>query len=299
MKGIITNIQRFSLTDGDGIRTTVFFKGCNLNCTWCHNPETINRGSELLFYENKCIGCGKCFESCPEKAHITVDGKHKIDRTKCIGCGKCADTCYAEALMMCGKNMSVSDILKEVKQDKAYYDASCGGVTLSGGEVLCQKDFAMELIDACHKEDIKVAVETNICFSFDYAKEFLLKCDLIMCDLKIWDEEDHVKYTGALNSKIIENIRKLDEMNIPFIVRTPLIPGATDSDENIRTIASFLKGHKNLKRYEILNYNPLGEGKYKALNVKNDFENARPFGKERLDEIKAILDETGINYKII
>ena len=120
-----------------------------------------------------------------------------------------------------------------------------------------------------------------------------------MCDLKIWDEEDHVKYTGALNSKIIENIRKLDEMNIPFIVRTPLIPGATDSDENIRTIASFLKGRKNLKRYEILNYNPLGEGKYKALNVKNDFENARPFGKERLDEIKAILDETGIDYKII
>lgn len=299
MKGIITNIQRFSLTDGEGIRTTVFFKGCNLSCTWCHNPETIRREKELLFYESKCIGCGKCFESCPEKAHITVDGKHKIDRTKCISCGKCADTCYAEALMMCGKEMSVSDILKEVRQDKAYYNSSGGGVTLSGGEVLCQKDFAIELTDACHKEDIKVAVETNLCFSFDYAKELLSKVDFIMCDLKIWNEEEHAKYTGAVNSKIIDNIKKLDELNIPFIVRTPLIPGATDSDENIKEIASFLKDLKNLKRYEILNYNPLGEGKYKALDAKNDFESARPFGKERLDEIKALLDEIGITYKII
>ncbi len=299
MKGTISNIQRFSLTDGEGIRSTVFFKGCNLSCTWCHNPETIKRTPELMFYESKCIGCGKCFEVCPEDAHKIISEKHIIDRTKCVNCGKCAGLCYAEALVICGKEMSIEEVLKEVIQDKAYYNSSNGGVTLSGGEVLCQKDFAIKLTDACHREDISVAVETNLCFSFEYAKDLLEKVDFVMCDLKIWNKEKHEEYTGAENPKIIENIKKLDELNIPFTVRTPLIPGATDDCENIKAIAYFLKELKNLKRYEILNYNPLGEGKYKALDMKNDFESARPFGKERLDEIKTVLDETGINYKIV
>ncbi len=299
MQGIITNIQRFSLTDGDGIRTTVFFKGCNMHCTWCHNPETINNHSELMFYETKCIGCGKCFEVCPSGAQQIVDGKHIIDRNKCVNCGKCASVCYAEALVMCGEKMSVEDVMYQVRQDKAYYDSSNGGVTLSGGEVLCQKDFASELTNACHKEGIKVAVETNLCFAFDYAKELLSKVDLIMCDLKIFDDEEHKKYTGVSNKNIIDNIIKLDELNIPVVVRTPLIPGATDSAENIKSIANYIKGMKNLYRYEILNFNPLGEGKYKALNAENQFESARPFGEDNLSEIRDILEKIGIAHKII
>lgn len=299
MQGIITNIQRFSLTDGDGIRTTVFFKGCNMHCTWCHNPETINNHSELMFYETKCIGCGKCFEVCPSGAQQIVDGKRIIDRNKCVNCGKCASVCYAEALVMCGEKMSVEDVMYQVRQDKAYYDSSNGGVTLSGGEVLCQKDFASELTNACHKEGIKVAVETNLCFAFDYAKELLSKVDLIMCDLKIFDDEEHKKYTGVSNKNIIDNIIKLDELNIPVVVRTPLIPGATDSAENIKSIANYIKGMKNLYRYEILNFNPLGEGKYKALNAENQFESARPFGEDNLSEIRDILEKIGIAHKII
>lgn len=299
MKGIITNIQRFSLTDGDGIRSTVFFKGCNLSCTWCHNPETIKRNPELMFYETKCISCGKCFETCPKGAHKLVDGKHIIDRKLCVNCGKCASVCYAEALVMCGKEMTVSEVLAEVIQDKAYYDTSCGGVTLSGGEILCQKDFAIALSEELKKEGIHVAIETNLCFSFDYAKELLEKVDFVMCDLKIWDDELHTKYAGAGNSHIIENIKKLDKAGTPFIVRTPLIPGATDDEKNIENIANFIKTLKNLKRYEILNYNPLGEGKYKALDACNDFESARPFGKEKLDKISALLDKIGLDYKII
>ena len=299
MQGIITNIQRFSLTDGDGIRTTVFFKGCNMHCTWCHNPETINNHSELMFYETKCIGCGKCFEVCPSGAQQIVDGKHIIDRNKCVNCGKCASVCYAEALVMCGEKMSVEDVMYQVRQDKAYYDSSNGGVTLSGGEVLCQKDFASELTNACHKEGIKVAVETNLCFAFDYAKELLSKVDLVMCDLKIFDDEEHKKYTGVSNKNIIDNIIKLDELNIPVVVRTPLIPGATDSAENIKSIANYIKGMKNLYRYEILNFNPLGEGKYKALNAENQFESARPFGEDNLYEIRDILEKIGIAHKII
>lgn len=299
MQGIITNIQRFSLTDGDGIRTTVFFKGCNMNCSWCHNPETIGQESELMFYKNKCIGCGKCFEVCPTGAQQVVDSKHVIDRAKCVNCGKCAGVCYAEALVMCGKQMSVEDIMHEVRQDKPYYDNSNGGVTLSGGEILCQKEFAMALADACRKENINVAVETNLCFAYDYAKELLEKVDLIMCDLKIFDDEAHKEHTGVSNKNIVENIKKLDSLGIPVIVRTPLIPGATDSKENLGDIAKYIKDMKNLFRYEILNFNPLGEGKYKGLDKENKFESARPFGEEKLGEIRALMDEIGIAYKII
>lgn len=299
MKTLITDIQRFSLSDGDGIRTTVFFKGCNMNCTWCHNPETIKTERELMFYETKCIGCGKCFAACPTGAQQVKDGKHIIDRAKCINCGKCADVCYAEALVMCGKEMSVEDVMFQVRQDKAYYDSSNGGVTISGGEVVCQKEFASELADACHKEGIKVAVETNLCYALDFAKDLLEKMDLIMCDVKIFDDESHKTYTGVSNKLILENVLKLDELNIPVIVRTPLIPGATDSTENIENIANYIKGMKNLFRYEILNFNPLGEGKYKALDAENEFESARPFNEENLERIREILNKTGISYKII
>jgi pyruvate formate lyase activating enzyme len=200
---------------------------------------------------------------------------------------------------MCGKEMSIEEIVSEVAQDKAYYDASNGGVTLSGGEVLCHKDFAKELTDACHKEGIKVAVETNLCFAFDYAKELLEKVDLIMCDLKIFDDNAHTLHTGVSNKTIIENIKMLDSLNIPFVVRTPLIPDATDSMENIESIAEFIKGMKNLRRYEILNFNPLGEGKYKGLDRENKFESARPADESSLSKSKSRLDEIGINYKIV
>lgn len=299
MKSLITNIQRFSLTDGDGIRTTVFFKGCNMNCKWCHNPETIKHESELMFYENKCIGCGKCFEACPNGAHEVIDGKHIINRDKCANCGECAKVCYAEALVMCGDEMSVEDIMYQVRQDKAYYDSSNGGVTLSGGEVLCHRDFAIELTDACHKEGISVAVETNLCFEYDYAKALLEKVDLIMCDLKIFDDDTHKKYTGVSNKNIVENIKKLDELGITVIVRTPLIPGATDSAENLSDIATYIKDMHNLVRYEILNFNPLGEGKYKSLDTENAFESARPFGKDKLDVIEKCMTEVGIEFKIV
>lgn len=299
MKGLISNIQRFSLTDGDGIRTTVFFKGCNMKCGWCHNPETLSGAPELMFYESKCIGCGKCFAACPEGAHSVVDGKHIIDREKCTACGKCAAVCYAEALVMCGKEMTVDEVLREVRQDKAYYDSSKGGVTLSGGEVLCQRDFAMALADACHAEGISVALETNLCFAFDYIKPLAEKADLIMCDLKLMDEAAHKANTGVSNVNILKNIKLLDTLGIPMIVRTPLIPGVTDGEGNLGRIAAFLGDMKNLVRYEVLNFNPLGEGKYKSLDTHNPYEAARPLGEARLMEIRALLDGAKVSYKIV
>ena len=299
MKGMITSIQRFSLNDGDGIRTTVFFKGCNMRCSWCHNPETICNGRELMFYETKCIGCGKCFANCPNGAHQIVNGQHVIDRKLCINCGICADSCYAQALVMCGTEMSIEELMKEIRQDKAYYQSSGGGVTLSGGEVLCQRDFAIALCEACHKEEIPVAVETNLCFSYEYARELLEKVDLIMCDLKIFDKEAHKLHTGVTNEMILDNIRKLDQLGIPVIVRTPLIPGATDTQENLTSITAYIKNLQNLRRYEVLNFNPLGAGKYKSLDRANAFESSRPFGEEKLAEVEAILKTAGIPYKIV
>lgn len=299
MTGKINNIQRFSLTDGDGIRTTVFFKGCNMKCKWCHNPETINGATELIYYRNKCIGCGKCFEVCPNKAHKIDNGVHIIDRNLCVNCGKCAEKCYAEALEMCGKDMTIDEIMKEIRQDIPYYNNSNGGVTLSGGEALCQRDFAIELCKACRKEGIKVAIETNLNADYKYAKELLQETDLIMCDLKIFDDKLHLENTGVSNKRICENIKKIDELGIPIIVRTPLVPGVTDYNRNITQIAEYIKPLKNLIRYELLNFNPLGEGKYKALGKENTFDKVRPLGKERLDELKDLVNNIGVRVKIV
>jgi len=299
MKGIVTDIQRFSLNDGAGIRTTVFLKGCNMRCSWCHNPETISAHSQLMFYENKCIGCGKCFQVCPQGAHKVVDGKHVIDRDLCVNCGKCADSCYAEALVMCGKLMSTDDVMKQVRQDKAYYDASHGGVTISGGEVLCNSAFAEELADKCHEEGIEVAIETNLSIPFEKVKSLFEKVDFIMCDLKIFEDELHKKYTGISNKVVLENLKKIDMLDKPIIVRTPLIPGVTDTKENISAIAEYIKSMKNLQRYELLNFNPLGEGKYRSLDKENAFEKARPLSKDALAEMVAYLEGSDINYKIV
>lgn len=299
MNSVVTDIQRFSLSDGKGIRTTVFLKGCNMKCSWCHNPETISAQSQLMYYENNCIGCGKCFLVCPQKAHKMVDGKHVIDRRLCVNCGKCIDKCYADALVKCGVLMSTDDVMKQVRQDKAYYDASHGGVTISGGEVLCNSKFAEELTDKCHEEEIEVAIETNLSFPMELSERLLKKVDFIMCDIKIYNDEIHKQYTGISNKLILENVKKIDALNKPIIVRTPLIPGATDTEENISAIAEYIKDLKNLQRYELLNFNPLGEGKYKGLNMNNSYEKTKPLSAERLDAFKGILDTVGIKYKIV
>lgn len=287
MKGMITEIQRFSLNDGPGIRTTVFFKGCNMKCSWCHNPETLKKKPQLLFYPQKCIGCGHCFTECEAGAHyIDGNGVHLINRTLCTDCGKCAAACYAQALVMCGKEMSVDEVMSEIEQDKSYYDNSNGGVTLSGGEVLMQKEFAAEIADACRRKGIKVALESNISLPFEEIKPLFSKMDFIMCDLKIFDEDLHRKYTGIGNSQILKNIKAIDNLGIPMIVRTPLIPRVTDTLDNIRKISEYLSGINNLERYEMLNFNPLGASKYDGLDAENDFKGTLPLDKTHLEALK-------------
>ncbi|MBQ8435574.1 MAG: glycyl-radical enzyme activating protein [Oscillospiraceae bacterium] len=296
MQGNVTDIQRFSLNDGDGIRTTVFLKGCNMNCRWCHNPETIDFKNSILLYDRNCIGCGHCFEVCPVGAHISVDGIHQIDKEKCIGCGKCVNVCYAEALEFSAKSMSVEEVMSHIVQDKVYYSQSGGGVTFSGGEALCQLGFVDALADACNKQGIDIALETNLFHEFGRIEKTLRKFDLIMFDIKLMDNEMHKKYVGVENSLVLENALKADELGIPIIVRTPLIPNITDTDENLVAIAEFVSGLKNARFYELLNFNPLGGTKYCALRLENSFADAKPLGASKLQHIKEILKN--YNFKI-
>lgn len=298
MTANVTNIQRFSLNDGPGIRTTVFLQGCNMHCTWCHNPETLCAHPVLMHYDNKCIGCGKCFEACPNGAHKVIDGKHVIDRNLCKSCGKCTEVCYAEALSMSSKPMTVEEVMKEVRQDKLYYDKSGGGVTVSGGEATMHLDFISKLADACHKEGIKIGIETNMTLPWHHMVDTLKKMDIIMCDMKLNICTEHRKYTGVDNCMIFNNIGRASLLGVPVIVRTPLIPGVTDSIENIKPIAEYMSKMDNIMYYELLNFNPLGSSKREALNAQDDFADARPLSHNQLEEIREALKDINIKVKI-
>lgn len=291
--GTLFDVQRFAVHDGPGIRTTVFLKGCNNRCAWCHNPESLIVRPQIEFYPARCIGCGKCFTACPNGAHRIVNGEHVIDRAACTGCGKCAETCYATALTKKGYNATVDQVMEQILADKPYYEQSGGGVTLSGGELFCQAEFTDALIDACREEKIPVAVETNLNWQFESARPILEKLDLIMFDVKIFDSVEHKRWTGVENAELLDNARRLDTLDRPLIARTPLIPGATDSAENIRAIAGFLRNFRNLRCYELLNFNPLGDSKYRALEEKNPFVSARPLKPEALNRLREAAESVG------
>lgn len=297
MMGMITEIQRFSLNDGPGIRTTVFFKGCNMNCPWCHNPETITPAKEIHYYENNCICCYKCVTVCPAKAHKRIGGEHRFFPRLCIKCGRCTEICYAQAMVSSGTKLDTADVLAEIIQDKPYYDGSGGGITISGGEALCQLSFFQELTEACKKEGISTAVETNLSFPYEEIRSLLLSLDLVMCDLKIFDDETHKKYTGIGSRVILDNIRALSGEGVSLIVRTPLIPGITDSEKNISSIADFLKDLPALQYYELLNFNPLGASKYKSLGRENPFGEVRPLSAERINQLAALAEKRGIRVR--
>ena len=230
----VADIQRASIHDGPGIRTTVFFKGCPLNCAWCHNPECISRKPQILVYPEKCIGCGMCEKGC-----------------------------YSGAKVVCGKEMTIEDVMKQILLDKDYYGKD-GGVTFSGGEPLEQRQFLNALLDLCKTEGIHTAIETSLIY---YDENTFCKAELIMADLKIWDDEVHKQYTGVGNEKIKEHFIKLNELGIPIIARTPVIP---EISQGIDKISDFLKQLEHVKQYELLPYHPLGSAKREALGLEAD-----------------------------
>ncbi|HIS67780.1 MAG TPA: glycyl-radical enzyme activating protein [Candidatus Gallacutalibacter stercoravium] len=266
IKGTVFNIQPFSIYDGPGIRTTVFLKGCNLRCVWCHNPESYLPGRQLQIHPEKCIGCGNCFNMCPQQAHyITEQGEHKIHRDKCTACGICADNCYSDALAMTGRMESARAVFETILRDKPYFDNSGGGVTFSGGECLVQPIFLMELLRLCHEEGIHTAVDTAGNVPFSVIEPMLPYIDLFLYDVKAADPQVHKALTGVTNEQIISNLRRLSELGKEIIVRIPYVPGANDKE--IEGIAELLSGLK-LRDVEVLPYHKLGEGKRTALDME-------------------------------
>lgn len=276
-KGLVFNIQRYSIHDGPGIRSVVFLKGCPLRCVWCANPESLSRSPELGFRRSLCNGCGECVKVCP-KAAISLNSGSKvisIDRRTCDNCGKCVSNCYRDSLALYGKWMSVEEVVNEVLKDKPFYQKSKGGVTLSGGEPLYQPAFAISLLKKCREVGVHTAIETSAYCSPTLLKAVLGQTDMVFFDLKLLDTAIHSRYTGRRNQLILMNAKIITSIGIPVIPRMPLIPTITDSVENITATAQFLKTI-SCPAIELMPYHRFGLGKYEALG--------RPY---LLDGIKA------------
>ena len=284
----VSDIQRFSVHDGPGIRTTVFLKGCNLRCRWCHNPEMIRPGAELQLFPDRCVGCGACLTACPKQAHTITDGGRAFDRSLCVACGACAEGCYAHALVLVGRELTVEQVLKEVAADREFYDRSGGGVTLSGGEPLLQPEFAGELLRACKGQGIHTAIETNLAWPWERVEAVLPVTDLVLLDIKMMDAAAHRRWTGAGNEQVLENARKLSQTEVPIIVRTPVIAGVNATAEDIGRIADFIRAFGNLLYYELLPYNPLGAGKYRSLGMEQPRER---FARPDRQTLRALAEE--------
>ncbi len=264
--GTVFNIQRFCLNDGPGIRTTVFLKGCPLNCLWCHNPESKSKNPEILYQPSKCVGCGACITVCPEGCQQIKDDSHIFDRKNCILCGKCVEACPASALEMAGKEMSAKEVLDVVEKDKSFYGDE-GGMTVSGGEPFYQFDFLMELISEAKERDIKVCIETSGYTTEENIKKAAPYVDFFLYDFKETDKESHKNWTGAENTLILSNLKALNDIGAKIILRTPIIPGYNARDEHFEKIGELSKTFKNIKKVDVEPYHPLGASKSESLGV--------------------------------
>ncbi|MBQ8509655.1 MAG: glycyl-radical enzyme activating protein [Clostridia bacterium] len=266
--GIVTDFKRFAVHDGDGIRTTVFLKGCPLKCVWCHNPESIGRTPELAFYREKCAHCGECVKVCPSGAHTIEDGRHRFHREKCTACGKCENACLAGALKLCGREMSIAEVIKVVAEDKMFYETSNGGMTLSGGEPTLQPGFTLSLLKAAKAEGINTALDTCGLTTREIYEELLPFVDTFLYDIKHITDGGHIRCTGHGNERILENLRFLSDAGARIEIRTPLVPGFNDDSETLHGIGRLLSG-VNITRAKLLPYHSYASSKYDALGMEN------------------------------
>lgn len=289
--GLIFNIQRYSLHDGPGIRTTVFLKGCPLKCEWCSNPEGINPWPELMTFDSKCIACFRCVEGCPTSGVSEIEGKRVIDRGKCNSCFDCIAVCASGALVKTGTFYGVAAIMEEVEKDRLFYANSGGGITFSGGEPLLQADFTCEVFNRCRQKAIHTVLDTTGHVSWETMTRVLEFTDLVLYDIKHLDTDVHKKTTDFDNHLILENFKKTIKM-VRTWVRVPLIPGFNDSEEFIQSLCRFISqlGDGNIEKISLLPYHSWGEQKYEKLGRDYEFGETLSHKELRLDELKRIID---------
>ena len=265
MKHVVFNIQRFSVNDGPGIRTTVFLKGCMLNCIWCHNPESKSARPQVFLTPRLCVGCGECVRACERGLHrFTEHGRHLIDRKSCGLCGKCVDACVG-ALELCGREMTPEEIVREVLKDKLFYENSGGGMTVSGGDPLFAPDFTLALMKCAKEKGLHACIETSGFARWEKIEALIPYTDLFLWDVKETDSARHAEYTGVKNELILENLRKLDAAGAKTILRCPIIPGYNDRDEHFAGIAALVNSLQHVQEINLEPYHPLGQSKSEAI----------------------------------
>ena len=274
MKARIFEIKRFAVHDGDGIRTTVFFKGCPLRCVWCHNPEGIGLAPQLSFFAEQCVGCGACVRSCPVGAHSMEQGSHCLDRTACTACGACESVCPENALRLYGKEMTVDELLPLLLEDRDFYEASGGGVTLSGGECLLRAEFCASLLKALKGNGIHTAVDTCGFVPVKAIAQVLPYTDLFLYDIKAMDETVHMACTGRSNQLILENLAYIDSHGTPVEIRIPLVPHY--NSDQIEPIADYLSRLRHPPKVRLLPYHNYAGSKYTALAMAHTLPEQLP-----------------------
>ena len=299
VKGLVSDIQRFAIHDGPGIRTLVYTKGCPIRCQWCSSPQTQEACFEILHIELNCKKCGRCVEVCPLKAiTLSEEDGWKINRELCTNCGDCVDACPNQALELMGKWMTVTDLFREVNKDSSFYRRSNGGVTVGGGEPTMQPEFVTGFLKRCQQSYIHTAIETCAYVKWEHLEKILEYVDLVYIDIKHMDPIVHRELTGVSNEIILANASRASAI-LPMIIRIPTVPGYNDSDDNMLDTARFaaeLGG--NLKRIELLPYHKFGTQTYSRLGREFRLADVEPPGDDHMQRLKKIVDSCGVNAQI-
>jgi pyruvate formate lyase activating enzyme len=290
----IINIQKYSIHDGDGIRTTIFFKGCTLSCLWCHNPESQNYSEELMYDEEKCTGCMACIDICHQRA-ISKEENHVItDRSKCDLCKGCLDYCINNAREIVGKEYTVAQLIKEVEKDRMFYEESNGGITLSGGEVMTQNmDYVEELLKKLKRRGYNIAIDTCGQAPYENYKRVLNYVDKFLYDIKLMDNEKHIKYVGKSNEVILDNLKKLSEAGANINIRIPMVEGINTDDKSIEEFIKCLKDNINVQKINLLPYHNTGRSKYERLQKVYEGVNFEAPNEEKMKVIKEQFEKAG------